>query len=110
MAFRVGQKVVCVSARWAKEQRDECASAGITLPEHGIIYTVRAVEIIFSGEVHLMFEEIVNPIIAYREPTVGIREQAFASDLFRPLAERKTDLGMSMLRSILNAQPDQVDA
>lgn len=90
--FRVGQKVVCV---------DDCfPSTHLALPVRGAVYTVR--EIVpdwFPGRTALRLEEIINPETPWSDLTMS--EVAFNARRFRPLVEKKTDTGMSILTQIL---------
>jgi hypothetical protein len=89
--FVVGQKVVCVRA-WDDLTRSEAEYFGITLPELGKIYTVRAVcETL--GNICVYLEEIINPVRPYCvDGLFDVVEQGFAPDRFRPLEKRKTDI------------------
>lgn len=98
MAFRVGQKVVCVKSR-----RYGGTGAEI-MPVKGNVYTVRGIDLNRPGcncEVGLWLEEITNPPMDYRG---GIEECSFDATRFRPLVEKKTETGMAILREILDRE------
>lgn len=85
--FRVGQKVVCVNA---------VGSDSLRL---GDVYTIESV-----------FWNGIGVTLVEAQPNKG--HVGFRSDRFRPVIERGTDLGMSILRSLLNktGKPVEVDA
>ncbi len=83
MSFHVGQKVVCVKPGYNPE-----TWAGINNCVVGAVYTVRAV-IDDEWGAALLVEEIVNPI--WR----GLTECGFYRDRFRPIQERKIDIGFA---------------
>jgi hypothetical protein len=112
MAFRIGQKVVCVD--------DSCEAPGTvcTMPSghqfvircsdldgltKGTIYTVAAVKR-WHGEVDLVLSEIKRTRDDDGDP------EGFRATRFRPVQERKqsTETGMSILRSLLKSE--RVDA
>jgi hypothetical protein len=102
--FQVGQKVVCVEHACDLDS----PSDGLSVPQYGVIYTVRQV-LMEEGEVWLLLDEIRN------EPDVfidGSGEPCFHHEGFRPVVERGTETGMSILRNLLNktGKPVEVDA
>ena len=101
--FHVGQKVVCINGEMKdREAADFYSSKGIVFPSKGTIYTIR--QILWLEDFYaLRLEEIVNPIVRYKEHTL---EHAFHVDRFRPLVERKTDI--SQFKAMLNYQPKVV--
>tara|TARA_R100000781_G_scaffold113591_1_gene82414 strand:+ start:13677 stop:13958 length:282 start_codon:yes stop_codon:yes gene_type:complete len=74
MAFKIGQKVVCVEKLEFYQLEFDL---GVRYPVVGEIYTIRN---FYKG--YLRFVEIVNPKINYIE---GFNEVAFIPDKFRPL-------------------------
>jgi hypothetical protein len=78
MAFRVGQKVVCITKFYPR------SNESVTLPEKDKIYTIRAIDMILN-RIGLRFEEIVNPALRYID---GVKEGAFDSKYFRPVDEQ----------------------
>lgn len=90
MAFRVGQKVVCVD--------DGPSILGrLTGLVTGAVYTVTAVG-------------LTHPIDAQRLPCIEIAERdspnAFWAHRFRPIVERKTDI--SIFTAMLDKTPERV--
>lgn len=91
MAFRVGQKVVCVEAwsRYGLGRGDEIG------PTQDSIYTIREIGVglhpTCPDELHVRLDEIVNPVIEYK---CGKYEVAFRATRFRPVVERKTDISV----------------
>ncbi|WP_291869712.1 hypothetical protein [Bradyrhizobium sp.] len=84
MAFRVGQKVVCIVDGWPP-------IPSVVWPSKGGIYTVR--EMLGVGEEpSLRLYEIQNPIVEYSN--VSPREVAFVIWAFRPLVDSKTDISI----------------
>lgn len=85
MAFRIGQKVVCVRSAIEHVRYD------IYLPLVGEIYTVRG----FDESGGVLFNEIINPVGRVEDVETGdlsYSEPSFYPDRFRPLLERKTDI------------------
>jgi hypothetical protein len=81
MAFRVGQKVVCVKG--PRRHRN------VNQPKVGEIYTIRLIyPSSLTGEPGFLLEEIVNGL----HPNG--REYGFYADRFRPVVERKTDISI----------------
>lgn len=86
--FQIGQKVVCVAETSCGGYGDEI------LPVVGAVYTVRGIDLNRSGckcPTGLWLCEIRNKERYY---TDGLDECSFASDRFRPLIERKTDISI----------------
>ena len=96
MAFRVGQKVVCISA-------EGFIDLGEIFPVVREIYTIREIKDYHDGICGLRLAEIVNKPKFYRG---GVTECWFASNRFRPLVERTTDI--SIFTAML--KPSKVDA
>ena len=98
--FRVGQKVVCIKGGSSSRTR------GGWSPHTGGIYTVRG---IYDGpeRVDLHLEEYVHH---ERHPDGA--ELGWNAARFRPVVERGTEKGMSILRNLLNktGKPVEVDA
>jgi hypothetical protein len=87
MAFYRGQKVTMKrNGVWQK-------GPNVTLicPEFGAVYTVREI-ITDDYGIWLLFYELKNPPVDGEE---GMREPAFGAKHFRPLVERKTDIGFA---------------
>ncbi len=89
MAFRVGQKVVCIKANFYNPQY----KLPHNLPKVGDIYTIRNMDIGTCGDdgvpqVALMFHELVYPVLK-----CGF-EFSFSASSFRPLVDRKTDISI----------------
>lgn len=83
MSFRIGQKVICIDDRGDKDGRSEI------FPVKGSVYTIRA----FHPEGDsILLEEIVNEP---REYWQRFGELYFMLRRFRPLIERKTDIGFA---------------
>lgn len=79
--FRIGQKVVCVDARFPPEVWEVCED----IPERGKVYTVRDIELMgdYFTRVRgwaLRLEEVRNPVV----PPL-ISEAGFSITRFRPL-------------------------
>lgn len=91
MNFRVGQKVVCVDDTWVNPYWIKNTP---NKPLLGAVYTIRCIRAGRRG-CSVLIEEISNPL-----HSSGI-ELGFYARRFRPLVERKTDTGMSILKSIL---------
>jgi hypothetical protein len=78
MAFRVGQKVVCVDASGLTTNRPLSI---------GAVYTIRELyDDPFNG-LGVMLEEIINSMCS-------TGEYGYRSVRFRPIVERKTDISM----------------
>lgn len=108
--FQVGQKVVCVdtAARGDGDiSRQVAQRAGAKYPEEGITYTIREIFISRGGSAAVLLAEINNldASIAVGEAI----EAGFAADRFRPVIERGTDAGMSILRDILTKTDKPVE-
>lgn len=89
--LRVGQKVTLVRD-WDDQTRRESVIDGITLPEKGVVYTIRNVGFFTSDEPYVRLVEIVNPILTYFENVT--MEQGFDPTRFRPVVERKANIGI----------------
>lgn len=110
MAFRVGQRVVCVNTRnWPRDDRRP------TYPKRGAVYTVRA---IYPGRAHgydedgLRLVEIVNRRGTYWSPDGRRRrcELAFRMSRFRPLRTTNIDVFTRMLEPVPQESAELVDA
>lgn len=91
MAFRVGQKVMCVDDK-SRLGRPHLEADGITRIIFGNVYKV-------SGSTTRDGFAAVH--------LVGIKRpygQAYYADRFRPVAEKSTDTGMAVLREILDRE------
>ena len=104
--FQVGQKVVLVRG-FGEKDTARARRDGVTLPVTNVVYTIRQVvppELHGTERFSLRFNEIVQgPYWAD-----GI-EPAFIADMFRPVIERGTEKGMSILRELLNKTDKPVE-
>jgi hypothetical protein len=108
--FHVGQKVVCVGCEgtprpkgyWEKWQKDW----NVTLPQRGVIYTVRDARMTPTGVGFIRVCEIRNPDVEYID--ARHQEPWFFSEGFRPVVERKTDI--SIFNAMLTPKTEQVPA
>jgi len=101
MAFRIGQKVVCVNDTW----RDTLIDCPGGVPVKGGVYTVRGFCEHYPEITSIYLEEIVNPPFKY---LVGAYEPSFLAWRFRPVVERKTNI--SVFKEILNRTPTKQPA
>jgi len=80
-----------------------------TLPQKGGTYTIRGI-VDRPGhpncETGLLLEEISNRVRGYQ--IVGVSEPSFSASCFRPVIERKTDIGFA--HEILRKVTTRVDA
>lgn len=102
--FHIGQKVVCVDDSYPPEDMDFFCVDGVERRltgdldglSRGRIYTIRSLGVSFvTGEPVLRLEEILREI-GPSDPN----EPGFHASRFRPLIERKTDTGFSILEEI----------
>lgn len=93
-SFRVGQKVVALKGDWFGVE-DNLPCSG---PIAGGVYTISDFDT-SSADVYLVLKEMGN-------------DDAYRPRWFRPVVERGTEKGMSILRDLLNkqSQPERVDA
>lgn len=113
--FRVGQKVVAIKRElsdYEKKSKQLALKNGVSFPEHGTVYTVRAVFTTRRDDglevvaIHLV--EIKNdPHMKFNTGRIG--EIGFDATCFRPVVERGTEKGMSILRDILNKTDKPVE-
>jgi hypothetical protein len=99
MTFHVGQKVVCIKrGSWANEFG---AAGDEVFPSFGEVYTIRRIE---DGR-WLLLVEIVNRLREYGDGELG--EARFCASRFRPVVERKTDIGFAheILRKVSRKHP-----
>lgn len=92
MTFRVGPKVVCIGDRWA--------SVAEILPVIGRIYTVRAI-IDHRDGCGIRLREIKNKREQYVD---GFVECCFDTSGFRPIIDKKTDIGFAHEILLIQAQ------
>lgn len=103
--FRIGQKVVLVEDTprvWdGIVPKARAISLGAKYPAKGGVYTVRDIRTVtISGEICLLLVELDN---SHFVTAHGYKfEPGFSAWRFRPVVERGTDLGMSILRDLLN--------
>lgn len=88
MSFHVGQKVVRIP--YEKDYSSQWASQGAALTVVGQIYVIRSIND-FPTQTLLRFEGLDNTHLT--AATDGLIEPGFNALAFRPLAERKTDIG-----------------
>jgi len=86
MTFRIGQPVVCIKAGGWRD-----LVLGETGPSFHQQLTIREMDDGPPG-LTLRFEEIVNPILRYRECDC---ECSFNAAWFRPLIKKATDIGFA---------------
>jgi hypothetical protein len=86
MAFRIGQKVVCVDDDW-QEAGHEPPHPSEVDPVLGGIYTIRGIEG-HADSLYFVLQEIVNP------PRGSGNETWFEAVAFRPVVELKTDISI----------------
>lgn len=105
MTFRVGQKVVCV------DDRPTDAAGGKEL-ERGKIYTVRWCGVwgwpgVYKDEVCVRIEEVLRGADEWNPSCV---DMPFGCHRFRPIVERKSDIGFAheILRKV--TRKDRVSA
>lgn len=106
--FHIGQKVVCVF--WDNRPADAVAR-GVRFPEPGETYTIR--EISFSASHRsgtLRFHELRNPPIAGGVEPEFVTCSCDGRLAFRPVINRSTETGMSILRKLLDGAPVREDA
>lgn len=100
--FHVGQKVVCIDPTWGTSgflQRTNCPN----LPTLNEVYTVRDI-ICHNENVFVRLVGILNPPVRCHS---GITEAVFEAHKYRPVVERKTDVGMAILKKLL--APNQLE-
>jgi hypothetical protein len=99
MAFRVGQKVVCVDAN---SNDPRCGPGWRADPlRNGAIYTIAGFGTSKFGETCLLLEEAKN---------TAMHQYGYHPRRFRPLTERSTEAGMAILRSYLVTANGKVEA
>lgn len=102
MAFRVGQKVVCVDddpknhGNWTAPTDLETLH-GLT---RGHVYTVQKIGS-YRGAACVWIAEIQRPT---PDTCKQFGEAGFSSRRFRPVVEKSTDSGMAILREILDRE------
>ena len=96
MAFRVGQKVICV------DDANQDWTPGETDVRRGKIYTIRSVNCFKQPGLYLV--EINNPPMLTDS---GFIERDFLQRRFRPIVERKTDI--SIFTRMLTSKPVEVE-
>lgn len=109
-SFRVGQKVLCVDDTPLKPPAGYTLVSKLAAPIKGTIYTVREIKPgIVSERPCIQVEEIPNQIANVVSSTGEyIVEIIWEASGFRPLVERGTEKGMSILRDLLNKQNQTV--
>ena len=93
MAFRVGQKVVCVDdsrgTKYMPAGFGPSRSSNLHGLTRGRVYTIRDLDT-EEGILVCRVEEIIRPVESYYG-----KEAWFAQGRFRPVAEKKTDIGFA---------------
>lgn len=102
---RVGAKCVCTKrGAWSDVVNGEAQ------PSYGQLLTIREVRDTFCdlGGVDLMFEEIVNPALLYRE---GHYEAGFHYSLFAPVVTKTLEQDIAQFLPLLKHQraPEAVE-
>ena len=77
--FHVGQRVVCIAKGWVPYWADQAPAP--ELPREGNVYTIREIYAVAPPYSSLLLAEIPSG-------------HTFASHGFRPVIERKTDIGV----------------
>ena len=112
-SFRVGQKVVCVMNEGAAPD-GYFPLTPVTVPEVGTVYTVRQVSIGVVGRIPCVkLVEIPDQLVDVLVGNVIKQgDVVFHAFIFRPVVDRGTEKGMSILRDLLNkqSQPARVEA
>lgn len=87
--FHVGQHVVLIDNDWRpKPGIHSHYYKNLVVPSKGVVYTVRALEIVPSGTLVLLLVEIVNPLKKFKQ---GWLEPPFRASRFRPLQKLKVE-------------------
>lgn len=86
--FSTGQHVLCVCDNFIA--RPLLREVGTAFPVKGKVYTVRHASPRANGEVGLLLEEIINPVINF--PVAGRCEPMFIGEAFRPLRDSDLDV------------------
>lgn len=89
--FVVGQKVVLVHD-FDPGVRASAPGDGITLPQMGVVYTIREIGL-YCDEPIVWLNEIVNEPHFYID-IFDVAEQGFGATRFRPVVEKKTDISV----------------
>ena len=112
MAFRIGQKVVCIDDAipdggtvYSKRLRCTFRLLGdLDGLKRGAIYTVRGIDRDWADELPVLFlEEIVRPPFHSERAETGFDQRRF-----RPLAERKRQTSIAVFEALL--RPQEVEA
>ena len=109
--FHVGQKVVFVDddirGGIGRIPRKQAEKFGVKFPIRGRVFTVRRVFVCHIGIVCILLAEINN---ASACANMGKKsEGGFDADRFRPIVSRGTEMGMSILRELLNKTDKSVE-
>lgn len=106
MAFRIGQKVVCIDDSIPQggtvySPRLRCSFRllgdmdGLT---RGSIYTVRGIDVDWADELPVLFlEEIIRPTLGTEQQETGFDQRRF-----RPLQERPQQTSIEVFKKLLN--------
>lgn len=109
MAFRIGQKVVCIDDSipqggtvYSKRLRCTFRLLGdLSGLKRGAIYTVRGIDIDWADDLPVLFlEEIVRPPFHTEQQETGFDQRRF-----RPLQERKRETSIAVFERLLGPQP-----
>ena len=105
MAFRIGQRVVCIDDAipqggtvYSKRLRCTFRLLGdLSGLKRGAIYTVRGIGVDWADELPVLFlEEIVRPPFHSEQAETGFDQRRF-----RPLAERKRETSIAVFERLL---------
>jgi len=98
--FKIGQKVVCITARWEINYDEIC-------PVKGEVYTIR--EFMQDQQIlGIRVKEIVN--LPHHYTDIGFQECGFNVVNFRPLQDRPTQTSIQVFKDILAGVPIKEDA
>lgn len=104
--FHVGQKVQCINDDWGDTAHPKLV--GVVWARKGCVYTIRDmshVKASYGSGLVLWFEEIVNPVVKFRD--LEPMEVAFAARQFRPLRKRTTSI--EVFKRLLITSPKEVE-
>lgn len=103
MAFRVGQKVVCINDQGTTclNQKELCSGAIYTVRWIGSMSSVKwSANALRTDGLGIRLNEFVRGPC----PTAGEADQPFSIRRFRPVVEKSTDIGMAILQEILDRE------
>lgn len=103
--FRVGQKVACVNDQWSGNGYERSRGIGCPL-KAGSTYTVSGFCVVDAFSMNGIFERVQCLLLAEVGHPSG---RGFDARRFRPVVERGTETGMSILRELLNKTDKPVE-